>query len=69
MTSSVVDFLILKEDNKVDRLPGLHSLQLRLPMRVAHQPPTLVMLDVCKCAAAWLDVPWPAAVAETSKSR
>lgn len=26
------------------------------------------MLDVCKHAAAWLDVPWPTAIAETTKS-
>lgn len=27
------------------------------------------MLDVCKHAAAWLDVPWPTTIAETTKSR
>lgn len=27
-------------------------------------PSSPVLLDVCKCSAAWLDVPWPAAVAE-----
>ena len=27
------------------------------------------MLDVCKRAAAWLAIPWPAVVAETTRSR
>lgn len=33
----------------------------------APPPPTLDMLGVCKCAAARLDVLWPAAVAETTR--
>lgn len=37
----------------------------------APSPPssTLDMLDVCKCAAAGLDIPWPAAIARTTRSR
>lgn len=57
--------------------PGLHSpwpLLLHRPMMgAAHQPlppsSALNMLDVCKCAAAQLDIPWPAAVAKTTRSR
>lgn len=42
--------------------PG-ESSTLALP------PPTLVMLDVCKCIASRLEVPWPITVTETTKSR
>lgn len=55
--------------------PRLHNMRLPLPFRIKRRvayPSQLGHVDSCtfdmrKCVAAWLALPWPAVVAETTR--